>query len=119
MLQKQMDGLAFSGGYAAAWDDVTNAELVPDLVKKDREVEMGYIAKLGVYEYVSKVHQLQTDGKIIGVRWVPDEACRVGVCSGQQRRIVCGTSVIESPEDYHQPRSDIHGQWTPAHDHDQ
>ena len=48
-LQKELDGLSFKGGYEVAWDDVRNAELLPDLVNKAREVEMGYFAKLGVY----------------------------------------------------------------------
>ena len=65
-----MDGLAFKGGYEVAWDDVTNAELLPELIKKAREVEMGYFAELGVYEYATKAQQQQTLGKIIGVRWV-------------------------------------------------
>ena len=37
LLQKEMDGLAFEGGYEVAWDDVTNAELLPELVKKARD----------------------------------------------------------------------------------
>ena len=52
---------------AEAWDDVTNAKLFPDLVKKAREVEMGYFAKLGVYEYATHADQQQTLGRIIGV----------------------------------------------------
>jgi hypothetical protein len=51
-----------------AWDDVTNAELLPNLVKEAREVEMGYFAKLGVYEYATHADPQQTLGKIIGVR---------------------------------------------------
>ena len=70
MLQKEMDGLSFKGGNEMAWEDVTNAELLPDLVKKAREVEMGYFAKLGVYEYATHADQQMTLGKIIGVRWV-------------------------------------------------
>ena len=69
-MQTEMDGLPFKGGYEVAWDDVTNAELVPDLVKKAREVEMGYFAKSGVYEYATHADQQQTLGMIIGVRWV-------------------------------------------------
>ena len=45
--------LLLQGRYEVAWDDVTNAELILDLVKKAREVEMGYFAKLGVYEYAT------------------------------------------------------------------
>jgi hypothetical protein len=70
LLQKEMDGLAFKSGYEVAWDDVTNAELIPELVKKAREVEMGYFAKWGVYEYATHADQQRTMGKIIGVRWV-------------------------------------------------
>ncbi len=70
LLKKEMDGLSFKNGYEMAWDDVTNAELLPDLVKKARETEMGYFAKLGVYEHATHADQQQTLGKIIGVRWV-------------------------------------------------
>ena len=41
-MQKEMDGLSFNGGYEVAWDDVTTAELIPDLVEQARQVEMGY-----------------------------------------------------------------------------
>jgi hypothetical protein len=34
LLKKEMDGLAFKSGYEVAWDDVSNAELLPELVKK-------------------------------------------------------------------------------------
>ena len=53
-----------------AWDDVTNAELVPELVKAARQVEMGYFKKLGVYEYATRSEQEQCLGKNIGVGWV-------------------------------------------------
>ena len=69
-MQKEIDGLAFKGGCEVAWDNVTKAELRPELVKKALEVEMGYFAKLGVYEYATHADQQQTLGKIIGVRWV-------------------------------------------------
>ena len=60
-----------SAGYKVAWDDVTNAQLLPELIKKAREVEMGYFTKLGVFEYATHAQQQQqTLGKIIGVRWV-------------------------------------------------
>jgi len=65
LLQKEMDGLSFKSGYEVAWDDVTNAELLPDLVKNAHEVEMGYFAKLGVYEYATHADQQMTMGKII------------------------------------------------------
>ena len=64
-----MDGLAFKGGFEVIWDDVTNAELLHELITKAREVEMGYFAKLGVYEYATHSQQHRTLGKIIGVRW--------------------------------------------------
>ena len=69
MLQKEMGGLSFEGGYEVAWDDLTNAELIPDLVKQARQVDMGYFQKLGDYATVTKQQQ-QCLGKIIGVRWV-------------------------------------------------
>ena len=55
-----MNGFSLKGGYDVAWDDVTDAELRPDLVKKARDVEMGYFAKLGVYEYATYADQQQT-----------------------------------------------------------
>ena len=69
-MQKEMDVRAFKGGYEVAWDDVTNDELLPELIKKAREVDMGYFAKLGVYEYATKAQQQQTLVEMIGVRWV-------------------------------------------------
>ena len=44
-MKKEMDCLSFKNGYEMAWDDVTNAELLPDLVKKARATEMGWFAK--------------------------------------------------------------------------
>ena len=68
-MKREMDGLSFKSGYEVAWDGVTNAELIPDLVKKARQVEMGYFTKLGFYEYDTHAQQQQILGKIIGVRW--------------------------------------------------
>ena len=39
LLKAEMDGLSFKGGYEAAWDDISNAELVPKLVREARELE--------------------------------------------------------------------------------
>ena len=52
-LKAEMDGLSYKGGYETAWDDVSNAELVPQLVKEARDLEMAYFKKLGVYLYGS------------------------------------------------------------------
>ena len=65
-----MSGLSYRGGYEAAWDDVSNENLVPELVHQARAVEMEYFEKLGVYDRVPKSHQLTTGGKIIGIRWL-------------------------------------------------
>ena len=70
LLKKEMDGLSFKGGYGVAWDDETNAELIPELIKNARQVEMGYFKKLGVYDYATKAEQQLSGGVIIGVRWV-------------------------------------------------
>ena len=70
MLKAEMDGLSFKDVFEAARDDVSNAELVPKLVREARELEMDYFRKLGVYERVPRSHQVHTGGKIIGVRWV-------------------------------------------------
>ena len=65
-----MDGLSFKSGYETAWDDVSNAELVPKLVREARALEMEYFYMLGLYERVPRSHQVHTGEKIIGVRWV-------------------------------------------------
>ena len=65
-----MNGLSYKSGYETAWDDVSNENLVPDLVHAARALEMEYFHKLGVYEKVPRGHQESTGGKIIGVRWV-------------------------------------------------
>ena len=52
-----MDGLSLRGGYEVAWHDVTNAELVPELVKAARQLEMGYFRTLGVYDYATRAEQ--------------------------------------------------------------
>ena len=56
LLKAEMDGLSFKSGYETAWDDVSNAELVPKLVREARELEMEYFHKLGVNERVPKSH---------------------------------------------------------------
>ena len=59
LMKKEMDGLSLKGGYEGAWDDVTNAELVPELVRAARQVEMGYFRKLCVYDYATRALQEQ------------------------------------------------------------
>ena len=44
-----MSGLACRGVSETAWDDVSKAELKPDLVKSARDVEMEVFDKLEVY----------------------------------------------------------------------
>ena len=70
ILQKEMGGLSFKGGYEVAPDDVTNAEFIPDLVRQARQLEIVDFHKLGVYGYAMVDEQQQSLGKIIGVRWV-------------------------------------------------
>ena len=41
ILQQEMGGLSHKEGCEVAWDDVTNAELIPNLVKQAWQVEMG------------------------------------------------------------------------------
>ena len=48
LLKAGMDGRSYKGGYEAAWDDVSNAALVPKLVREARDLEMDYFRKLGV-----------------------------------------------------------------------
>ena len=61
-----MNGFSYKSGYETAWDDVSNENLVPELVHAARAVEMEYFAKLGVYEKVSRNHQTATGGKSNG-----------------------------------------------------
>ena len=46
-----------------------NENLVPELVHAARALEMEYFHKLGVYEKLTREQQVDTGGKIIGVRW--------------------------------------------------
>ena len=41
-LKAEMDGLSYKSGYETALDDVTNENLVPELVHAARAVEMEY-----------------------------------------------------------------------------
>ena len=70
LLQAKMNGLLYKSGYEAAWDDVSNENLVPELVHAARAVEVEYFHKLGVYVKVSREHQVASGGKIIGIRCV-------------------------------------------------
>ena len=56
--------------YEAAWDDVTNAEVVPELVKAARAAGMEYFERLCVYDRVPRSRQVSTGGEVIGVCWV-------------------------------------------------
>ena len=64
-----MNGLSYKSGYETAWDDVSNENSVPQFVHAARALEMEYFRKLGVYEKVTRDHQVRAGGKIIGVRW--------------------------------------------------
>ncbi len=72
LLKAEMDGLSHKCGYEAAWDDVSNAAVVPNLVREARgearDLEMDYFRTLGVYERVPRSQQVHTGGKIIGVK---------------------------------------------------
>ena len=67
-LQAEMNALSYKSGYETAWDDMSNENLVPELVHAARALEMKYFHKLGVYEKVPRGHQESTGGKIICVR---------------------------------------------------
>ena len=53
LLQAEMNGLSFKSEYETAWDDVSNENLVPELVHAARALEMKYCHRLEVYEKVS------------------------------------------------------------------
>ena len=65
-----MKRLSYKSGCETAWDDVNNENNVPELVHAARALEMEYFHKLGVYEKVTRDHQVSIGGKIIGVRWL-------------------------------------------------
>ena len=45
-LRAEMNGLSYKSGYETAWDDVSNENLVPELVHAARAEEMAYFEKL-------------------------------------------------------------------------
>lgn len=70
LLRSELDALVFRDGIFFVKDDVTGAELVPELVRKARAEEVTYVKKMQVYEVVLESDQVRTGGKIIGTRWV-------------------------------------------------
>ena len=58
--------IKWDGDFAV--DDVSGVKLVPELVRKAREVEMAFFEKMHVYDRVPVDHQQQTGGKIVGTR---------------------------------------------------
>ena len=48
-----MSGLSYKSGYETVLDDVSNEQLVLELVRSARAVEMEYFHKIGVYEKLS------------------------------------------------------------------
>ena len=63
MLNTMLSALHKQNGYDVAWDDVTEAELKPELVKAAREVEMKFFKDMGVYTRVPLSEQARTGGK--------------------------------------------------------
>ena len=70
VMKDELQALYVKHGVCIASDDVTQAELSPDLVKAARQIEMDYFEKMQVYDRVPRDHQKHTHGKIVGVRWV-------------------------------------------------
>ena len=63
LLQAEMNGLSFKSGYETAWDEVSNENLVPELVHAARALEMEYFHKLGVYEKVPVTIRWPLEGR--------------------------------------------------------
>ena len=55
-------------GVEMASDDVSGAWLGPALVRDGRAVEMKFFKDMGLYEWVPRVEQHETGGKIIGTK---------------------------------------------------
>ena len=53
LLKVEVNGPSYKNGYETVWDDVTNENLIPELLHAARAVEMEYLNKLGVYEKFS------------------------------------------------------------------
>ena len=53
-----------------ASDDVSGADLDPELVKAGRAVEMGFFKNMVVYDRVPRAEQKETHGKVIGTKWI-------------------------------------------------
>lgn len=70
MLMQMMGKLSPKDGSDVAWDDVSNVQLDPSLVRKARQVEMYVFKNMHVYDRVPRDSQKETGGKVIGVRWV-------------------------------------------------
>ena len=66
-LMRELNVLMCQNGVAYAYDDVSNAALIPDLVNKARKLEMELFADMGVY---TRVDRSSIRGKIIKTRWI-------------------------------------------------
>ena len=68
MLREQLFKLGVRGGVCYARDDITGADLDPDLVKEARELEMKYFREMRVYD---KVPREQSIGKpTVKTMWI-------------------------------------------------
>ena len=70
ILKEAMYGLVCKNSIWQAWDDVSNAELNPEDVRKASELEMQYFEKLRVYDRVDRSELERMGGKLISARWV-------------------------------------------------
>ena len=70
MLRNMVAKLSQKDGTITAWDDVSNENLVPQLVMDARQVELDFFKSMHVYDKVPRQQQKDTGGKLIGTRWV-------------------------------------------------
>ena len=78
LIENSLQTLANTGGYATSWDDVSGAELDPDLVKAARKTEIAYFRKMNAYTRVKRSEALKSGCPIISLRW------RCAVCLGRR-----------------------------------
>ena len=70
MLERELMVLRQNGGEQSAWDDVTGAELDPDLVKAARAEEMAYFKAMNAFERVPRSKIEEVGGKVVSTRWI-------------------------------------------------
>ena len=82
-----MNGVSCEDGAESAWDDVTNENLVPELVHAARAVKW-ICSTVSVYaKKFPRSHPLASGGKVIGVRWVDVNKGDATDCNDRSRLV--------------------------------